>query len=123
LTNALNSSVSSVGQLLGGPTGIATKLDDFITQYTQVGGLLDTITTGLQSGLSDVTKQQDDLTARLKVYSATLTQQYNAMDSAVALLKQTQTYLTAAFNTGSSSSNTSTSTSTGLGSGTTSTGG
>jgi flagellar hook-associated protein 2 len=123
LTNALNASVSSVGQLLGGPTGIATKLDDFITQYTQAGGLLDTITKGLQSGLSDVTKQQDDLTARLKVYSATLTQQYNAMDSAVALLKQTQTYLTAAFNTGNSSSNTSTSTSTGLGSGTTSTGG
>jgi hypothetical protein len=59
----------------------------------------------------------------MAVYSATLTQEYNAMDTAVALLKQTQTYLTAQFNAGSTSSNNSTSTSTGLGSGTLSTGG
>jgi hypothetical protein len=45
------------------------------------------------------------------------------MDTAVALLKQTQTYLSQAFNTNSGSSSTSTSTSTGLGSGTLNTGG
>ena len=47
----------------------------------------------------------------------------NAMDAAVALLKQTQTYLTQEFNQGSTSSASRTSTSTGLGSGTVSTGG
>lgn len=121
LSNALNSSLSSIGQLLGGKTGIATQLNSLVTQYTQAGGLLDTINQGLQSGLSDVAKQQTALTARMKVYSATLTQEYNAMDTAVALLKQTQTYLTAQFNAGSTSSNNSTSTSSGLGSGTLST--
>jgi hypothetical protein len=58
----------------------------------------------------------------MKVYSATLTAEYNAMDAAVALLKQTQTYLTQTFNSGSTASGSgSTSTSTGLGSGTVST--
>jgi flagellar capping protein FliD len=38
------------------------------------------------------------------MYSATLTTQYNAMDKAVAALKETQTYLTAEFDPSSSSS-------------------
>ena len=59
----------------------------------------------------------------MAVYSATLTAEYNAMDAAVALLKQTQTYLTQEFNTGSSSTTGSTSSSTGLSSGTVSTSG
>jgi hypothetical protein len=45
----------------------------------------------------------------MAVYSATLTTEYNAMDNAVALLKQTQTYLTAEFNGGSTSSSSSSS--------------
>jgi len=123
LSNALTASVSSVGQLLGGANGIATQINSLVTEYTQSGGLIDTINKGLQSGLSDVATQQAALTARMQVYSATLTTEYNAMDTAVALLKQTQTYLTAEFNSGSTASNTSTSTSTGLGSGTLSTSG
>jgi len=123
LSNALTASVASVAKLLSGPNGIATQLNSFVTQYTQAGGLLDTINTSLQSSLSNITKQQADLTARMAVYSATLTSEYNAMDTAVALLKQTQTYLSQAFNTNSGSSSTSTSTSTGLGSGTLNTGG
>jgi flagellar hook-associated protein 2 len=124
LTNALSTSLTSVGNLLGGPTGIATQLNNLITGYTQSGGLLDTINKGLQSSLTDVATQQTALNARLATYSAALTKEYNAMDTAVALLKQTQTYLTAEFNpntsTGSSSSSSSSS---GLSSGTLSTGG
>jgi flagellar hook-associated protein 2 len=125
LGNALTGSVDSVAKLLSGPNGLATQLNTFVTQYTQAGGLLDTISNSLQSSLTNIAKQQADLTARMAVYSATLTAEYNAMDTAVALLKQTQTYLSQAFNTntGSSGTTTSTSTSTGLGSGTLSTGG
>jgi flagellar hook-associated protein 2 len=123
LGNALTANLSAVGNLLSGPTGIATQLDKFVSQYTQVGGLLDTISNSLKSSLADNAKQMADLTARMKVYSAGLTAEYNAMDAAVALLKQTQTYLTQEFNSGSTASGSgSTSTSTGLGSGTVSTG-
>jgi flagellar hook-associated protein 2 len=121
LGNALTGNLDSVGKLLSGPNGIATQLNTFVTQYTQAGGLLDTISNGLKSSLSNNAKQLADLNARMAVYSATLTAEYNAMDTAVALLKQTQTYLTQQFNQGTSSS--STSSSSGLGSGTTNTGG
>jgi flagellar hook-associated protein 2 len=122
LSNALTASVGSVAKLLSGPQGIATQLNTFVTQYTQAGGLLDTINTSLQSSLTNIAKQQADLTARMAIYSSTLRAEYNAMDTAVALLKQTQTYLSQAFNTNAGSPTTSTSTNTGLGSGTLSTG-
>ena len=110
LTNALSSSLSGVSSLLGGTNGIATQINNLITQYTQPGGLLPTINQGLQSSLSNVSIQQQELTQELANYSATLTAQYNAMDAAVASLKETQTYLNAEFNpTSSSSSSSSTS--------------
>jgi flagellar hook-associated protein 2 len=119
LSNALSSSLSGVSGLLGGTNGIATQINNLITQYTQPGGLLPTINQGLQSSLSNVSIQQQELTQELANYSATLTSQYNAMDAAVASLKETQTYLNAEFNpTSSSSSNSSNSS---LSSGTTST--
>jgi len=107
LTNALSSSLSAVGSLLGGTNGIVTRIDALVTQYTQAGGLLATINQGLQTGLTNVATQQTALTAELATYSATLTTQYNAMDAAVAALKMTQTYLNAEFNPSSSSSSSS----------------
>jgi flagellar hook-associated protein 2 len=116
LSNALTASVSSVGNLLGGANGIATQLDNLINGYTQPGGLLDTINQGLESSLSNVANEQKALTAQLATYSATLTQEYNAMDAAVAALKQTQTYLNAEFNpTANSTSSNSSSPSLGSG--------
>jgi flagellar hook-associated protein 2 len=107
LSNALSGSLSSVGSLLGGTNGIATQINNLINGYTQPGGLLPTITQGLQSSLKNVASQQTALTAQLAIYSATLTTQYNAMDAAVAALKETQTYLTAEFNPNQSSSSSS----------------
>jgi flagellar hook-associated protein 2 len=115
LGNALTANLSSVASLLGGTNGIATQLNTLIKGYTDPGGLLDTITQGLQSSLSNVSAQQTQLTAELATYSATITQEYNAMDTAVAALKQTQTYLTAEFNPSSSSSSSSSNTSLGSG--------
>lgn len=122
LGNALTGNLSAITSFFGGPTGIATQLNTLISQYTQAGGLLDSINQGLQSSLSDVAQQQTALNARLATYAATLTKEYNAMDTAVALLKQTQTYLTAQFNS-SPGSTSSSSTNSALGSGNLSTGG
>jgi flagellar hook-associated protein 2 len=121
LGNTLTANLSAVTGFFSGIDGIANQLNGFITQYTQPGGLLDSINQGLQSSLSDVANQQTALNARLATYSATLTKQYNAMDTAVALLKQTQTFLTAQFNPNAGSSGGSTNSS--LSSGNLSTGG
>ena len=118
LSNALSSSLSGVEALLAGPKGIATQINSLITQYTQSGGILSIVNSGLQTGLSNIATQQASLNDELVQYSATLTTQYNAMDAAVAALKETQTYLTAEFNPTSSSSSSSSSS---LSSGTTST--
>ncbi|HEV7359094.1 MAG TPA: flagellar filament capping protein FliD [Steroidobacteraceae bacterium] len=113
LGNALSASLASIGKLLGGTNGIATKLANLVDGYIKPGGLLDTINKGLQTSLSNVADQQDALTAQLAAYSARLTAQYNAMDVAVAQLKQMQTFLNAEFNpqanaaSGTSQSNTS----------------
>jgi flagellar hook-associated protein 2 len=117
LSNALSANLTAVGNLLGGSNGIATELNTLINQYAGPGGLLSSINQGLQSSLSNVSQQQTALQAELATYSATLTTQYNAMDAAVAALKETQTYLTAEFNPNQSSSSSSSSTSS-LGSGT-----
>src|SRR5208282_4472053 len=104
LSNALRSRLSSVGNVVGGTNGIATKLDNLINSYTGPGGLLATINQSLQSSLSNVSQQQTALNAELATYSATLTAQYNAMDTAIAQLKETQNYLTAEFNPTSATS-------------------
>lgn len=115
LGNALSSSLTAVGNLLGGTQGIATQIDTLITQYSGPGGLLASINQGLQSSLSNVSQQQTALQAELATYSATLTSEYNAMDTAVASLKETQTYLTAEFNPNQSSSSSSSTSSLGNG--------
>jgi flagellar hook-associated protein 2 len=122
LSNALAGNLTSVENLLAGSNGIATQLNTLINQYTGPNGLLSSINSGLQSSLSNVSQQQTALKAELATYSATLTSEYNAMDAAVASLKETQTYLNAEFNPNqSSSSGSSSSGSGGLSSGNVST--
>ncbi|HTB27942.1 MAG TPA: flagellar filament capping protein FliD [Steroidobacteraceae bacterium] len=118
LGNSLTANLTAVGNLLGGTNGIATQIDNLINQYTGPAGLLSSINQGLQTSLSNVSQQQTALQAELATYSATLTAQYNAMDSAVAALKETQTYLTAEFNPSQSTSSSSSSSSSSLGGGT-----
>lgn len=117
LTSALTGSLSAVESFLGGKNGLATKIDSLVKQYTQAGGILASINNGLENQLTNLATQQTQLNAELATYSATLTTQYNAMDTAVASLKETETYLTAQFNASSSSSSSTSS----LSSGTTST--
>ncbi len=111
LNNALSANLTAVGNLLGGANGIATQLNTLINQYSGPDGLLSSVNQGLQSSLSNVSRQQTALQAELATYSAGLTTEYNAMDAAVAALKETQTYLTAEFNPSQSSSSSSSSTS------------
>jgi flagellar hook-associated protein 2 len=123
LGNALSASLAPIGNLLGGANGLATQISNLVDGYTKPGGLLDSINKGLESGLSNVSKQQAALNAQLAAYSATLTAQFNATDKAVALLKQTQTFLNAEFNPSANAASGTSSSNTSLGSGTLGTGG
>ena len=98
LGNALSGSLAAIGNLLGGTNGLATQINTLVDGYTKPGGLIATINQGLQTGLKNVSTQQSALATQLAAYSARLTAEYNAVDNAVALLKQTQTFLNAEFN-------------------------
>lgn len=115
LGNALTGNLAGVANLLGGTNGLATQIDNMVNGYTKTGGILDNINQGIESQLKAVTQQQDQLNAQLAIYSATLTAEYNAMDTAVAQLKETQQYLTAEFNPNQSSSSGSSTSSLGSG--------
>ena len=80
--------------------------------------MLDTINQGLQTSLTNVSTQQTALAAQMAAYSARLTTEYNAMDAAVAALKQTQTYLNAEFNHSANAASGTSQSNTSLGSGT-----
>jgi flagellar hook-associated protein 2 len=121
LSTALSSNLTAVGNFLGGTNGVASQINNLVNSFTQPGGLLATISQGLQTSLSSVSQQQTQLQAELATYSATLTAEYNAMDTAVAALKETQTYLTAEFNPSQSTSSSSSSSGASLSSGTVST--
>jgi flagellar hook-associated protein 2 len=121
LATQLSANLAGVGALLGGTDGIATKINSLVNSYTGPAGLLTSVTQGLQSSLTNVSNQQTLLNQELAAYSATLTTEYNAMDTAVAALKETQTYLNAEFNPSSSSSSSSSSSTSSLGSGSLST--
>jgi flagellar hook-associated protein 2 len=123
LGNALSGSLAAVGNLLGGTNGIATQVSNLVNDYTEPGGLIDTINQGLQTSLTNVSAQQTALAAQMAAYSARLTAEYNAMDAAVAALKQTQTYLNAEFNPSANAASASSQSNTSLGSGTLSTSG
>jgi flagellar hook-associated protein 2 len=118
LGNALSANLTAVGNLLGGTNGIATQINSLINSYTGPAGLLSTINQGLQSSLTNVSQQQTALTAELANYSAGLTTEYNAMDTAVASLKETENYLTAEFDPTASAASGTSSTNSSLGSGT-----
>jgi flagellar hook-associated protein 2 len=123
LGNALNASLAGVGNLLGGKNGIATQIDALIKSYTGPAGLLSSINQGLETGLKNVNTEQAQLNSELAAYAQTLTVQYNAMDAAVAALKEMQTFLTAEFNPNQATSSSTGSANTGLGSGNLNTGG
>jgi flagellar hook-associated protein 2 len=122
LGNALSANLASIGNLLGGTNGIATQIDNLVNGYTGPGGLLATINQGLQTSLTNVSTQQTALAASMAAYSARLTAEYNAMDTAVAALKETQTYLNAEFNPSASAASGTSQTNSSLGSGNLSTG-
>lgn len=99
LSAALSSNLKSITDLLSGKTGLATRLDDALKQFTQPGGYLDTVNQGLSKGLRDVNSKKAALQLRLDEYTARLSKQFNATDAAVAALRQTQSFITQAFDT------------------------
>lgn len=95
LSKTLTSDYSSVSQIFTNSDGIAPTLSSVLKNYTQYSGLLDDRTKGLNDRLSSISDSQDRLTRYQDSLTASLTKQYNAMDSLVAQINSTGSYLSA----------------------------
>jgi flagellar hook-associated protein 2 len=75
--------------------GIAAQINDTLTQFLDpTNGLLATATTSVNSTITDLQSQEADWTSRIADIRTRITAQYNAMDTLVASLNATGTYLT-----------------------------
>lgn len=96
LTAAFTNNYAAVAKLFAGTDGVATKLNNVLTQYTKPStGVLAQQANGLQKSLADIATRQTALKQRMADYSAQLYAKYNAMDRLVASLRSTGTALQA----------------------------
>jgi len=105
LNKAINGNLSDVAKLFSGDSGVAGRLNSRLTDALASNGLFDNTQKTLQSQLDDLGKQSEDLDKRMAALEATYRAQFTALDSLVAQLKQTGSFLTQQLsNTNSSSS-------------------
>lgn len=100
-TNALNTALSTdsngVAALFNGSNGVTQSLNTVIDGLVGSTGLIQSRTNGLQNTEKDITNQRNELNTRLQSLQSQLLAQYTAMDTLVAQLKQTSSYLTQQF--------------------------
>ncbi len=94
LDDALDNNFDALSNFLSGENGLMGRLDAKLEPYTKSGGIIEGRTTSLQNTLSGIDEQRERLEARLSSMETRLLAQFNAMDSLVANLSSTSTYLT-----------------------------
>ncbi|WP_010482879.1 flagellar filament capping protein FliD [Pseudomonas sp. S9] len=94
LKTALSDNFDSVGTFFTGDTGITGRLDSKVDGFVKNGGVLEQRMDGLQSTLTDIDNQKEDLNRRIESLQTRLYKQFNAMESLVTQLNQTSDRLT-----------------------------
>jgi flagellar hook-associated protein 2 len=116
LSSALSADPNSVQELFSSSNGAGTQLNNLLNGYLGSGGttgILAASTDSLQTQLTNLGVQQTALNNQSQVLQTQYMAQYTALDTLMSSLKQTSSYLTAAFASlnGTSSSSSSSSSS------------
>ncbi|WP_322630156.1 flagellar filament capping protein FliD [Halothiobacillus sp.] len=94
LNQALATDPNAVKTMLADSTnGLSAKVDNVLNPYLQYNGILDSRTQSINTQLQSITKQQSDLQARLTQYQTSLMAQFTAMDSYVAQMNSSMSFL------------------------------
>ena len=99
LNAALGTNFSAVSQLFTAAGGVATTLNTQITNALGAGGSITSAGKTYTAQENALTKQSNDLDAQMAALTATLTQQYSALNTLLSQLQSTSAYLTQAFAT------------------------
>jgi len=74
--------------------GYAYTLSQLTTSMLSTGGLLDSVTSGINRSITDIGKQRTALNARLVTVQANYTKQFSALDTMLSSMNTTSNYLT-----------------------------
>lgn len=91
----LGGSSGSLGTVAYG-IGIASQLDSLLTDLLASDGLIDTRLTGINASVADITSQREALQLRATSLEALYRAQFNNLETLIAQLNTTQTFLNAA---------------------------
>jgi len=97
LDNALSTKLGEVEDLFSSTNGVATRLVDTLTQYTQTDGFIDSKTTGLNNTVDDINEDLADLQLSLTALEDRLFAQFSALDVLMSQLNSTSNFLTQQF--------------------------
>ena len=93
LTSALDKNFDAVGKFFTGDTGLMKRLDNRVDGFSQAGGILAQRVSGLEITNAGIKDQREKLALRIESISARLYSQFNAMDTMVAQLSSTSSWL------------------------------
>jgi flagellar hook-associated protein 2 len=97
LQNALSSAPGAVSALFSASTGVATTLNQQITQALSSQGSISSRSATLISQENALTTQTNTLNTQMTALTASLTQQYAALNTLLSSLQTTSSYLTQSF--------------------------
>jgi flagellar hook-associated protein 2 len=97
LQNALSSNFSTVSQLFSSSNGIAAQLNTQLTSALASSGPVDSYSQTLVQQNSALTQQSANLTNEENALTASMTQQFSALNTLLSSLQTTSAYLTQAF--------------------------
>ncbi len=101
---ALSNNFDQVVALFGGKNGVAGAISSALDKYTQTGGLISIRQDGLNTQLRSITTQENNATDKLTQYETNLRKQYGNLDTLLANMKSSASYLTALSSSTTSSS-------------------
>ncbi len=107
LTSVLKSNYSDVANLFSGTNGIGTQLNSFVTSYLSSNGAFASDQATMQAQLTDLTNQQTNLDDKMTSLQNLYQAQFANLDSIVATLNSTSSYLTQQFDAMNKTSSTS----------------
>ena len=90
---AVDKNFDQVVALFGGKNGVAGKMAGQLESYSKTGGLLAKREDSLNSDLRDVNRKQSDVSAQLTKYEETLRARYGSLDSMLAKMNKSASYL------------------------------
>ncbi len=97
LGNALNTNFADVGNLFSSANGIAVQMDSVLSEYTKADGIIDSKTKGLNTTISGIAKEFQDLNTKLAALEERLLAQFSGLDVLLSQLNSTSNFLSEQF--------------------------